>query len=171
MRGVGIMALSASRREVRFGGPSVWQFFFSLKKEHRRAATAQITLIFSFNLKLGENPLLPGVGGATIQKTSQAPAMARSRLSWPSWGGGSASRVGVVTCTQSRQRAPRADTAARNGKPPVGNERQLPFGELSPRKSCSMVAKQRRWDGPGESVANTCQWKWIVMVESWRFLA
>ena len=57
MRGVGIMALSASRREVRFGGPSVWQFFFSLKKEHRRVATAQITLIFSFNLKLGENPL------------------------------------------------------------------------------------------------------------------
>ena len=62
MRGVGIMALSASRREVRFGGPSVWQFFFSLKKEHRRVATAQITLIFSFNLKLGENPLGKGSG-------------------------------------------------------------------------------------------------------------
>ena len=70
MRGVGIMALSASRREVRFGGPSVWQFFFSLKKEHRRAATAQITLILSFNPNVGEDPLLVDIIKFNISKLS-----------------------------------------------------------------------------------------------------
>ena len=44
-------------------GSAIWRsvclaVFFSLKKEHRRVATMQITLIFSFNLKLGENRLL-----------------------------------------------------------------------------------------------------------------